>query len=282
MRSAEWSDPELDGLLRAAARDRRCVFVAGLPGAGKSLLVQQTARLAGEIGRTVHLLQWDVARLAFDTPAILARYPEIGGVTHGAIRLAVGCWARGAVLRWHRALPGPRHILIGETPLVGERLMELARPRADDLEPLLAGEATAFLVPVPSRAVRRTIEDARAREIADPRHRRDAASAPPHLVRWHWDEIERVAAALGTARPRTEGGYDPELYAATYQRLLRHRRVIVVPMARVLRMHASAHEPPIGASEIVPSVEEVAEAISRVERSPSSEIERRTAEWYRA
>ena len=153
-------DPALRGTIRSAIDGRRCVFVAGLPASGKSLLVREIARVAVERGRVVSLLQWDVARLPFDTPGILARYPEIGGVTHSAIRIAVGRWARGAVLRWHRAHSDPRHLLVGETPLVGGRLMELARPYEDEAEHLLAGDGTWFVLPVPSRAVRRAIEDA--------------------------------------------------------------------------------------------------------------------------
>ena len=265
-----------------AACDRRCVFVAGLPGAGKSLLVQRIAALAHGAGRCVHLLQWDVARLPFDRPSILARYPEVDGVTHAAIRIAVGAWARAAVERWHEMHAGAAHVLIGETPLAGERLMELARPRDDAVEPLLAGDATVFLVPVPSRGVRRAIEDARAREIASPLHARDAASAPPHLVRSHWEELERVAAYLGVRRSSPAGTYDPDLYAETYRRLLRHRRFHIVPVDRVLAMSGSAHEPIAGATEIVPSAVDVAAAMSEVERIPASEIERRATEWYRA
>jgi hypothetical protein len=236
---------------------------------------------ARDLGRSVHLLQWDVARLPFDTPEILARYPEVEGVTHPAIRIAVGRWARGAVLRWHEARLGPDHVLIGETPLAGERLMELARPRDDALEPLLAGEATVFLVPVPSREVRRAIEDARAREMAEPLHARDAASAPPHLVRSHWDELERVAVELGVRRSSAPGTYDAEMYAETYRRLLRHRHVTIVPLDQVLTVTGSAHEPIGGAAEIVPSPGEVAAAMREVERLPVPEIARRAAEWHR-
>jgi hypothetical protein len=202
-------------------------------------------------------------------------------VTHAAIRVAVGTWARAAVLRWHETHRGPAHVLIGETPLVGERLMELARPRSDALEPLLAGDATVFLVPVPSRDVRNAIEDARAREMAEPRHARDAASAPPHLVRSHWGDLERVASELGVRRSSATGTYDPYVYAETYRLLLRHRRVTIVPIDRVLAVSGSAHEPVARATEIVPSADEVAAAMREVERIPASEIERRATEWYR-
>ena len=60
--------------LRDLARDARCVFFAGLPGTGKSLLIHQLAHLAHARGRRVHLLQWDVARPAFEaSPAGLDR-----------------------------------------------------------------------------------------------------------------------------------------------------------------------------------------------------------------
>jgi hypothetical protein len=242
-------------------------------------VVQQTALIAAELGRPVHLLQWDVARLPFDAPRILARYPEVGGVTHAAIRIAAGRWARGAVRRWHETHPDPSHVLIGETPLVGERLMELARPRGDPVEPLLAGAATLFLIPAPSLEVRRVIEASRERDMAQPSHERDAKSAPPDLVRAHWDELERVAAARGIPPTALPGTYDPEVYAAAYRALLRHRRALVVPLTRVLRVDASVHAAPAGVREIVPSAAEVDAAIAEQLGRSDDEIEREASRW---
>lgn len=274
-------DPDLARTIREAIDGRRCVFVAGLPGAGKSLVVRLAAAAASDAGRTVHLLQWDVARLAFDTTEILARYPEVDGVTHAAIRVAVGRWARGAVDRWDRAHPGARHVLIGETPLVGERLMALARPASDAVEPLLAGHETLFLIPVPAREVRRAIESARALEIAAPSHARDAASAPPHLVRRHWEEIEDVARRVGVP-VTTPGEYDPEMYAETYRRLLRHRRCAVVRLERIVDVGESVHAAPLGAVELVPSPRDVADGIAEQMARRDDEVEGEAAGWYRA
>jgi hypothetical protein len=243
--------------------------------------VREAARIGADLGRVVHLLQWDVARITFDRPEILARYPEEEGVTHPAIRVAMGRWARAAVLRWHRAHPDPAHLLIGETPLAGERLMELARPRDDELEPLLASEATLFLIPVPSGAVRRAIESARAREIAAPEHPRDSASAPPHLVRSHWEELEQVAGALGIERTAIPGTYDPELYAGTYRRVLRHRRSLVVPLTRVLSVEGSVHEIPPGAHELIPSAAEADAFMAEQSARSDADITRDAAEWFR-
>ena len=86
--------------LRELAQSHRMVFIAGLPGVGKSLLLRELAEAAHRHGRRVHLLQWDVARRPFDAPALLARYPEVDGITHAVLRKAVGLWARDAVSTW--------------------------------------------------------------------------------------------------------------------------------------------------------------------------------------
>ena len=55
------------------------VFLAGLPGTGKSLLLKQLVLIAQQAGRTVDTLQWDVTRLPFETADILALgYPTYG------------------------------------------------------------------------------------------------------------------------------------------------------------------------------------------------------------
>ena len=70
----------------AAAALERMVFFSGLPGVGKSLFIRELARVAHALGRNVHLLQWDVVRPAFESRAILARYPERDGATHPVLR----------------------------------------------------------------------------------------------------------------------------------------------------------------------------------------------------
>ena len=268
----------VDPILREAARGRRCLFVAGLPGTGKSLIVRRIAEIVREGGRPVGLLRWDVARLAFDTPALLARYPEVEGVTHAAIRVAAGRWARDAVCRWSEA-GADGALLVGETPLVGERFASLARRADDAVEPLLASDATLFLVPVPTAAVRARIESARERDASAPVGARDVASAAPRLVSWHWHDLVAVAQRLGIASA-LPSGYDPDLYAATFRRVLarRHARVVeideIVDAAGVVR--AAVDE-----SEIVPTSGDVAAATRSVEGMPPDEVDRAAAEWYR-
>src|SRR4030095_17251369 len=80
------------------------------------------------------------------------RSPQVAGVPHGVIRLAVGRWARAAVATWH-ARHAREALLLGETPFVGHRLVELARTDPHDAEPLLASASARFVVPGPSPAL---------------------------------------------------------------------------------------------------------------------------------
>jgi hypothetical protein len=295
---------KLYGWLHDAATRRRCVFFAGLPGVGKSLLLQQTSLIAQTAGRRVSLLQWDVARGPFETPEILARYPEIEGVTHAAIRKGAGLWARDAVRSWDQTHPDRQDVLIGEVPLIGNRLIELVQRQPDEAEGLLAGPETVFLIPVPSREVRRAIESARAREMADPTHERELANALPSLVQAFWEEVARLARMLDVKRPLTPqpplpcagegepvgsatdevldpGGFDPDVYAGVYECLLRHRRAERLDITSVLPVQASVYDALGAATDLVPAPDDVARVMAQIEARPAAEIEREVADWYR-
>ncbi len=273
-------DSALYQTVTGAAREQRCVFFAGLPGVGKSLLIQQTALLATEAGRLVHLLQWDVARGAFETSAILARYPEVDGITHAAIRKAAGFWVRAAVHRWDRTYADPAHLLIGEAPLIGNRLSELAQQQPDEAEALLAGEHSLFLIPAPSAALRASIEQARAREMAAPLHARERANASVDVMQSLWQELGKVAARLGVPDARVGPGYDRDQYVGVYARLLRHRRAQILDVTRRFEVHASPYDLLAVASELVPSADEVDAAMRLVDSLAPRELERQVARWY--
>jgi hypothetical protein len=294
--------------LDALARDARLVFFAGLPGTGKSLLIHQLAQLAHARGRAVHLLQWDVARPVFEASAPGRRYPQDCGVTHGVVRLAVGRWARAAVLGWHARHPGDGAVLIGETPFVGNRLIELARPERDAAEALLTAERTRFVIPVPSRELRRHLEAERARRATSPLHPREREDAPPEVLESLWRELVEVARALGilpSAPPasgadasvraptgdaaedrvaRPTPSYDPVIYQAVYERLLAHRHA--QPLAVDTRLPADALSPydlGVPARDLVPTEAEAGRFVEEVEaRAGDAETVKRSIErWYR-
>jgi hypothetical protein len=277
-------DSPLYGRLAPLARDARLVFFAGLPGTGKSLLIRELAHLAHRRGRRIHLLQWDVARPVFEASEAGRRYPQTHGITHGLIRLAAGRWARAAVARWHAAQAGPEPLLIGETPFIGHRFIDLARPERDEAEPVLAAPSARFAIPVPSRALRRHLEAERERRAREPVHPREREDAPPHVLRALWREVAGAAAALGVVDTAAGAGdaYDPAIYQRVYERLLVHRHVVVLAVhTRLPVAGVSAYDVRVPAPDLVPTPDEAARFIREVEASHASpaEIQRAIEGW---
>ena len=253
-------DSPLFAALAALARDARLVFFAGLPGTGKSLLIHQLAHLAHARGRQVHLLQWDVARPVFEASRAGRRHPQVRGVTHGVIRLAVGRWARDAVARWHAQHPGLDHLLIGETPFIGHRLVSLARREADEAEAVLVAETTRFVMPVPSRELRAHLEGERERRAREPRHPREREDASPAVLRALWRELFDVAGTLGIAGAKPAGEdvpYDPNVYRQVYERVLAHRRTTTLALdTRLPAEQGSAYAFSVPTADVLPTAEE--------------------------
>ncbi len=262
---------------------QRLVFVAGLPGTGKSLLVHQLVHLAGRSGRRVHLLQWDVARLGFEASDAGLRYPQVDGVTHAVIRRAAGLWAREALVAWNERYRTPEHLLVGETPFVGNRFVELARRLDDRAEALLTAASCRFVIAVPSREVRRFIEAERERRSASPRHPREREDASPRVLRDLWRDLASIAHALARSAPETEYAgesgvsgravgdapvpYDPILYTRLYERVLRHRAVEVVAHDVVLPTETmSVYDFAVAPHDVVPTSAEAEAFVREVER----------------
>lgn len=273
------TDSNIYTTFQQLAAQQRMVFLAGLPGTGKSLLIQQLAGLAHQAGRTVHLLQWDVTRAAFETAVLLQKYPEIDGVTHPAIRKAVGLWARTAVHHWHQT-HNPNHLLVGEVPLIGNRLTELTQPLDDAAEPLLSAPACCFVIPTPSKAVRQVIEDARARSIANPRHEKEARDAQPNVLQMLWEEVAAIGHKLGL----TDGqnlAYDPGVYTAVYQHLLQHRHHQTLPIDTVLTPNGSAYALHLNGTELAATPDEVVNIMQQIEQAYTSDaLEHAVENWF--
>ena len=267
--------------LEANAAQNRIAFLVGLPGVGKTLMVQQLAAIAMQLGRKVHLVQWDVARMAFETPELLRRFPEIDGVTHAGIRLAAGKWIRQAIEQWCDTYTDPAHLIIGEAALVGNRFVEIAQPIEDRIEATLAGDQAKFLILTPTLAVRAKIEAARAEEIRNPHHEREAANASIDVLEMLMQEIRSIAVITGNKRAVDKGtGYDPDLYVSVYRKLLRHRHADPVWIDEVLNVQRSPYD--IGAieSELLPTADEVDSISKQYIGLYDYELNSRIEKWW--
>ena len=278
---------------------QRMVFFAGLPGTGKSLLVHQLAHVAAGAGRHVHLLQWDVARPVFEASAAGRRYPLADGVTHAVIRKAAGLWVRRAVVRWNERHPGAQDLLVGETPFIGNRFVELAQRLDDEAEPLLTAPSCRFAIAVPSREVRLFLEAERERRAANPLHPREREDAPPHVLRDLWRNLAEVARRLGLGAVEVglsaEGSgrgivavdgpppYDPTVYARVYEAILRHRNIETIALDAILPTgKLSVYDFEVALPDLVPTEAEAEACIHEAEsRYPDPTApEREIARWW--
>jgi len=273
------ADRGLADRIRALAA-RRIVIVAGLPGTGKSLLVHQLVHVAHSAGRTVHLLQWDVARPVFEASPAGRRYPLDDGVTHAAIRRAAGLWVRDAVADWNERYADDGHLLVGEAPFVGNRFVELARRIGDRAEGLLTAAWCRFAIATPSREVRGFLEAQRERRARDPLHPREREDAPPHVLRDLWQSLAAIAGHAGEAMP-----YDPAVYSAIYQNVLRHRNTEIVSLDVILPTERlSVYDFAVAPRELIPTATDAERFIAEVERQYPDlrALDREIARWWEA
>ena len=272
-------------MLNRLVDNQRIVFLTGLPGVGKSLLLNQLAHLAHFSGHQVYLLQWDILRDAFMTDRIASLFPDIDGITHSVIRRAAGLWVRQAIAQWHQKHLGEKSILIGEAPLIGNRLLELVLPRNDAAESILLEKSTRFVLPIPSRRIRRLMETARQTSIKNPRNSRELNDAAPEVLKALWRELIRAAMALNIQTPPrgSDEDYDPRIYESVYLQVLKHRRYEITRLNITLSTHSrSVYTFNMPVEELIPNASEVSHSIEEVEHTyPNLHgLEQEMEEWY--
>ena len=179
----------------------------------------------------------------------------------------MGLWAREAVYRWAKTYDS-KQLLIGEVPLIGNRLTELIQPYPDAAEAVLNDPNSLFVIPTPSRAVRQVIEAARAQTIANPRHEKETKDAQPSVLQSLWRQVAEAGAQLGFTDEAV--AYDPEIYTTVYQHLLAHRHHLVLPINTILNPNGSAYALQINGTELAATPVEVRETLQKVEQLYSS------------
>jgi hypothetical protein len=188
------------------------------------------------------------------------------GITQPVVRRATGLWAREAVAVWHETHRDDSAILIGETPFVGGRFTELARPVDDAAEALLMAPGCVFVLAVPSNEVRSYIEGERLRRAAAPVDAREREDAPPQVLQDSWRELVEAGALIGLDMPAPGASYDAAGYRAVYKHLLRYRNVEVLEVDVTLPTQMlSVYRYEAACTPLVPSDDEASRFIATAE-----------------
>ena len=256
------------------------IILSGLPGVGKSLYIHEIIRIAGDQGRKLNLIQWDVARKAFETPFILTHFPMGAGTVHNGLKLIAGEWLMEILKDWN-SNKSSEEILLIEAPLVGHRFVELVHKQQNDhLEALLSSEKTKVVVPIPTKEVRQKIEENRKKQVDE-----DAkvwSGAKPSVMYMLWKMICEIANEFGMDI-NLDGipPYSPGIYEYVYSIILKHRNfepLIVNEVFKVPDTDESffhSHESIVCSSE---DANQYAEKILKMYEE--EEIDTITNRWY--
>jgi hypothetical protein len=267
--------------LTELADNSKVVVFSGLPGVGKSLYVQEFQAIAQSKEIAVDVIQWDVARKAFETSYILAHYPMGDGTVHNGLKLIAGKWLLVRLKQWIEANRDNKKILLIEAPLVGHRFIELVKVNADkSLETFLSSDQFKVVMPIPSRDVRQAIESARADQVKE-----DAQvwlGAKPSVMLMLWKMTCGIANEFGMDIDMSgQPPYNPAIYEYVFSEILKHRHFVP------LYIDALFDVPPQSESELHTldsfiAEEEEANALAKeiIEQYSESEIDHIVDRWY--
>jgi adenylate kinase family enzyme len=260
----------------------RCIVVVGLPGTGKSLLVREIAAAAGAANRCSTVMQWDVSRESWDSAVSAAgRYPEVDGVTHEAVRVAMGSWVREAVGDWFSHAEED-DLLIVEAPHIGGRFSELAHVMHDAAEASLRGLDTLFVLVAPTKELQLILKSQRAADMesqGEGLYERNNAS--PDLLDELTNSLRGPALEFGI-ESSSSTGYDPELYADLMQHVLRHRKVLLVRPDRLMEATGSVYSLGDQSRRLWATEEQIQRSLKVVESMSTKELVQHTSDWFRS
>ncbi len=226
----------LFSLLDEVASSTQVVVFSGLPGVGKSLYINEFKLIAKSKERPLDIIQWDVARKAFETPYIMEHFPMGAGTVHDGLKLMAGQWLMDELDLWLEAHGGTDRMLLIEAPLVGHRFVELAKQNEDaELEKFLSSDHMKVLVPIPSKEVRKKIEAERIRQVDE--EAKVWSGAKPSVMLMLWKMTCGIANEMGREIDlSSQPEYDPEVYNFVYGNILKHRHFVPLEIEEVFQV----------------------------------------------
>lgn len=226
------SDSPIRQSLESLTKAKIVVF-SGLPGVGKSLYINSFQAIADQKGKEIDIIQWDVARKAFETEYICKHFPMGAGTVHNGLKLIAGLWLMETIKHWIDFNKKSDNILLIEAPLVGHRFVELVQKQIDtDLENFLSSELCKFVIPIPSKKVREAIEAERNRQVSE--NAKVWSGAKPSVMLMIWKRTCEIANEFGENIDLSEQPpYDPQTYQLVFSRILKHRQFVTLSINEI-------------------------------------------------
>ena len=209
--------------LQEIANNNKLVVFSGLPGVGKSLYIQEFQKIVREQGKEIDVIQWDVARKSFESDEIAKHFPMGNGTVHDGVKIMSGLWLIDTLEEWILKDNDNDRILLIEAPLVGHRFVELIHPSENEtIEAFLSSEKTVVVMPIPTKQVRRKIEEERERQVSE-----DAkvwSGAKPSVMLMLWKMTCGIANEFGMdINMEGQPPYSPGIYEYVFAEILKHR-----------------------------------------------------------
>ncbi len=264
------------------AESSKIIVFSGLPGVGKSLYINAFEDISHKLGKEIDMIQWDVARKAFETEFINAKYPMGDGIVNNGVKLIAGTWLINYIKEWINKNSENNKLLVIEAPLVGNRFSELIHKNKDSsLENYLASDNTKIVVPIPTKKVRRKIEMERARQVKE-----DAkvwSGAKPSVMLMLWKDTCKIANEFGMDIDLSEQpSYSDGIYEYVYSQILRHRNFEALIIDEIFEI-PEMEEDALHKDESIRASEEEANKIAQsiMNNYSDSEINDIVDNWYR-
>lgn len=270
------------GKLKEVAETTQIVVFSGLPGVGKSLYIREFQLIAKSLEIPVDIIQWDVARKAFETPHIMQHFPMGDGTVHNGLKLIAGQWLMDEIDIWSEQYLDTQRILLIEAPLVGHRFIELVTINSDSaMEELLSSQKMKIVMPIPTSEVRTKIEAERARQVSE-----DAkvwSGAKPSVMKMLWKMTCRIANEFGKEIDLSgQPNYSDEVYQFVFSKILKHRNFVPLIIDEVFDVPAD-DESSLHAADSLKADAETADHYGQmiIDNYSEERIDEIVSSWYK-